>query len=59
MVEKTKKQKFEERKEALKRKIFNGGTLGEIEGALEDFMDYAEERINDFEERLVALEGGS
>lgn len=59
MAEKTKKQKFDERKEALKRKVFNGGSLGEIEQALEDFMDYAEERFDDYEARLAALEGSS
>jgi archaellum component FlaC len=52
----TKKQKFEQRKENLKRKIFNGGALGEIEETLEDFMDYVEDEFNKFEDRLSTLE---
>ena len=52
MVEKTNKEKFYDRKEKMKKKDFSGGSLGEIETALEECFDYIEE----LELRIKALE---
>ncbi len=59
MAEKTKIEKLKEKKEYLKKKVFSGGSLGQIEQVAEELVDQAiesEEKINSLEARIVALE---
>lgn len=60
MVEKTRIEKLKEKREKLKRKIFSGGTLGEIEEIVEEIVDQAiehDEEIINLKARVAALEG--
>lgn len=62
MAEKTRIEKLKEKQQNLKRKIFNGGTLAEIEQVVEEIVDQAidhDEQLIALKVRVAALEGSA